>query len=100
MQTLIFILILFLITIFSVLLYFKSKTTRVEKLLSGECPSCGQKAKFFFDEKTNTTFKSEIIKSNILKNHGCSGVNDVEFSCEVCGNKEVHSTRLPTGCHL
>jgi DNA-directed RNA polymerase subunit M/transcription elongation factor TFIIS len=100
MQTLIFILILFLITIFSVLLYFKSKTTRVEKLLSGECPSCGQKAKVFFDEKTNTTFKSEIIKSNILKNHGCSGVNDVEFSCEVCGNKEVHSTQLPAGCHL
>jgi hypothetical protein len=100
MQTLIFLLILFLITIFSVLLYFKSKTTRVEKLLSGECPSCGQKAKVFFDEKTNTTFKSEIIKSNILKNHGCSGVNDVEFSCEVCGNKEVHSTQLPAGCHL
>ena len=100
MQTLIFILILFLITIFSVLLYFKSKTSRVEKLLSGECPSCGQKAKVFFDEKTNTTFKSEIIKSNILKNHGCSGVNDVEFSCEVCGNKEVHSTQLPAGCHL
>ena len=100
MQTLIFILILFLITIFSVLLYFKSKTTRVEKLLSGECPSCGQKAKVFFDEKTNTTFKSEIIKSNILKNHGCSGVNDVQFNCEVCGNKEVHSTQLPAGCHL
>ena len=100
MQNLFFLLILFLITIFSVLLYLKSKTSRVEKLLSGECPSCGQKAKVFFDEKTNTTFKSEIIKSNILKNHGCSGVNDVEFSCEVCGNKEVHSTQLPAGCHL
>ena len=94
MQTLIFILILFFITIFSFILYFKSKTSRVEKLISGECPSCGQKAKVFFDEKTNTTFKSEIIKSNILKNHGCSGVNDVEFSCEVCGLKEVHSTPL------
>lgn len=100
MQNLFFLFILFLIAIFSVLFYLKNKTSRVEKLLIGECPSCGQKAKVFFDEKTNTTFKSEIIKSNILKNHGCSGVNDVEFSCEVCGNKEVHSTLLPAGCHL
>ena len=91
MQNLFFLLILFLITIFSVLLYLKSKTSRVEKLLSGECPSCGQKAKVFFDEKTKTTFKSEIITSRILKNHGCSGVIEVEYSCKNCGLKEVHS---------
>lgn len=94
MQNLIFLLIIFLITIFSVLLYFKSKTSRVEKLLNGECPSCGEKAKVFFDENTKTTFKSEIIKSKVVQNHGCSGINDVEFICELCGLKEVHSTNL------
>ena len=101
MQTIFFLLILFLITIFSVLLYFKTKTSRVEKLVSGECPSCKQKAKIFFDEKTKTTFKSEIIKSRVLQSHGCSGVKDVEFSCESCGLKEVHSTNLlPSSCDL
>ena len=101
MQTLFFLLILFLITIFSVLLYFKTKTSRVEKLVSGECPSCKQKAKIFFDEKTKTTFKSEIIKSRVLQNHGCSGVNDVEFTCSSCELKEVHSTNLlPSSCGL
>ena len=101
MQNLFFLLILFLITIFSVLLYLKSKTSRVEKLVSGECPSCKQKAKIFFDEKTKTTFKSEIIKSRVLQNYGCSGVNDVEFTCSSCGLKEVHSTNLlSSSCNL
>ena len=101
MQTIFFLLILFLITIFSVLLYLKTKTSRVEKLVSGECPSCKQKAKIFFDEKTKTTFKSEIIKSRVLQNHGCSGVNDVEFTCSSCGLKEVHSTNLlSSSCNL
>ena len=101
MQTLLFLLMLFLITIFSVLLYLKSKTSRVEKLLSGECPACGQNAKVFFDEKTKTTFKLEIIKSRVLQSHGCSVVKDVEFSCESCGLKEVHSTNLlPSSCDL
>ena len=101
MQTIFLLLILFLITIFSVLLYLKTKTSRVEKLVSGECTSCKQKAKIFFDEKTKTTFKSEIIKSRVLQKHGCSGVNDVEFTCSSCGLKEVHSTNLlPSSCGL
>ncbi|MDD2886703.1 MAG: hypothetical protein PHY66_02800 [Aliarcobacter sp.] len=101
MQTLILILILFLITIFSVLLYFKTKTSRIEKLVSGECPTCGEKTRTFFNEKTQTTFKSEIIKSRILQSHGCSGVKDVEFTCDSCGLKEVHSTNLlPSSCGL
>ena len=101
MQNLLFLLILFLVVIFSVLFYLKGKTSRVEKLLTGECPSCGETTKTFFDEKTNTTFKSEIIKSRILKNHGCSGINDVEFTCQSCGLKEIHSTNLlPSSCTL
>lgn len=91
MQTLLFLLILFLITIFSVLLYFNTKTSRIKKLKEGECPVCGQKAKEFFDSNTNTKFRHEIISARLLKDHGCSGVKEIEFICKSCGNKEVHS---------
>lgn len=91
MQTIVLILILFLISIFSVLLYFKSKNSRLNKLNSGECPTCGEKTKIFTDKTTNTTFKSEVISARVLKNHGCSGATEVEFSCKSCGLKEVHS---------
>ncbi|RXJ84424.1 hypothetical protein [Arcobacter cloacae] len=90
MQTIIFLLIAFLIAIFSVLLYFKTKNSRLNTFLSGECPSCKEKRKTFFDKNTNTTFTSEIINSRVLKNHGCSGVTEVEFTCKNCGLKEVH----------
>ena len=100
MQNLIFLLILFLIVIASILFYLRNKTSRIQKLLSGQCPNCGESAKTFFDQNTNTTFKSEIIKSIILQNHGCSGINDVEFICEECGLKEVHSTPLNSGTCL
>jgi regulatory protein YycI of two-component signal transduction system YycFG len=82
MQTLVLILILFLISIFSVLLYFKNKNGR----------TCGAKPKVFTDNSTNTTFKQDVISSRILKNHGCSGAIDMEYSCKNCGMKEVHST--------
>lgn len=91
MQTLIFLLLIFLIVIFSTLLYFKTKTSRIQKLKSGICPSCGESAKEFTDPKTNTKFRHEIITARVLKNGGCSGVNDIEFSCKSCGLKEVHS---------
>jgi predicted RNA-binding Zn-ribbon protein involved in translation (DUF1610 family) len=90
MQTLFLILILFLISIFSVLLYFKTNKNRLDLLISGECPTCGEKTKTFFDKNTNTTFTSEVITSRVLKNHGCSGVTEVEFFCKNCGLKEVH----------
>jgi len=91
MQTIIFLLLVFLIVIFSVLLYYKNKHSRVDKLNSGECPSCGQKAKTFYDQNTNTTFRQEIITARVLKNGGCSGVNDIEYRCKSCGLKEVYS---------
>ena len=99
MQTLFLILILFLISIFSVLLYFKTKVNRLDLLNSGECPTCKQKRKSFFDKNTNTTFTSEIISSRVLKNHGCSGVVEIEFSCKNCALKEVHSINS-SGCGL
>ncbi|PLY06418.1 MAG: hypothetical protein C0625_09790 [Arcobacter sp.] len=91
MQTIIFLLLVFLIVIYSVLLYFKNKHSRVDKLNSGECPSCGQKTKTFYDENTKTTFKQEVITARVLKNGGCSGVNDIEYKCKICGLKEVYS---------
>ena len=98
MQTLFLILILFLISIFSVLLYFKTKVNRLDLLNSGECPTCKQKRKTFFDKNTNTTFTSEVISSRVLKNHGCSGVIEVEYSCKNCGLKEVHSINSSSNC--
>jgi protein-arginine kinase activator protein McsA len=99
MQTLIFLLLAFLISIFSVLLYFKTKKSRLDLLNSGECPTCKQKTKTFFDKNTNTSFSSEIITSKVLKNHGCSGVVEIEYSCKNCGLKEVH--QVPnSGCSL
>jgi len=80
-------------------LYFKTKVNRLDLLNSGECPTCKQKRKSFFDKNTNTTFTSEIISSRVLKNHGCSGVVEIEFSCKNCGLKEVHSINS-SGCGL
>lgn len=100
MQTLIFLLLLFLIVIFSVLLYFKNKHSRVDKLNNGTCPSCGDKSKTFFDERTKSTFKVEIITTRILKKHGCSGVNDIEYTCKTCGLKEVYSHNSRSNCSL
>ncbi|QKE29881.1 hypothetical protein AACT_2818 [Arcobacter acticola] len=100
MQTLFIILILFLISIFSVLLYFKTKKSRVDSLNSGECPTCKETKKTFFDKNTNTTFTQEVITSRVLKNHGCSGVIEVEYSCKNCGLKEVHSINSSSNCGI
>lgn len=100
MQTLIFLLLVFLITVFSVLLYYKNKHSRVDKLNRGECPSCGDKAKTFFDDRTRATFTVDVIKARILKNHGCSGVNDIEYSCKTCGLKEVYSQSSSSSCGM
>jgi len=92
MQTIIFLLLLFLVTIFSILLYIKNKTSRLKRLNSGECPACNEKAKELFDSNTNTKFKTEVISAKLLKDHGCSGLKDIEYTCKSCGLKEVHST--------
>ncbi len=91
MQTIIFLLLVFLIVIFSVLLYYKNKHSRVDKLNNGECPTCGEKTRTFYDENTGTTFKQDVISAKLLKGGGCSGVNDIEYRCKACGLKEVYS---------
>ena len=92
MYTIVSILIFLLIIIFSVLLYFKSKKDRQSSLEMGTCPSCEESYRTFRDESTNTTFKIDVIKKRVLKNHGCSGIVEIEYKCESCGLKEVHNS--------
>lgn len=91
MHTLVFLLIIFLITIAGILLYFKSKNKRKDMLNKGECPDCFESTKTFTDPATNTTFKQEVIQTRLLKNHGCSGAVEIEYRCSACGLKEVHT---------
>lgn len=100
MQTLIFLLLTFLLVIFSVLLYLKNKTSRVDRLNSGECPTCGEKAKIFYDEVNKTQFRNEVITKRVLKNHGCSGAVEIEYRCKSCGLKEVHAQSSNSGCGM
>lgn len=91
MQTIILLSLLFLLAIFSTLLYLKNKNSRVDKLNKGQCPDCHEKEKTFFDDKTRTTFTIQVISSKLLKNHGCSGINEIEYTCKNCGLKEVYT---------
>ena len=99
MYTIFMLLLFFLIVVFSILLYFKSKKTRQNLLDSGTCPSCGATTKSFKDETTNRLFKVESIRSKVLKNHGCSGITEIEYSCNSCGLKEVHNS-VGQGCGI
>ena len=91
MYTTISLLILFAISIFAILLYMKNKKARLALFEAGTCPTCHAEAKKFYDENTRTTFSVSPIESRVLKNHGCSGVSEVEFKCNSCGTKEVHN---------
>jgi len=99
MYTIIGILLFLLISIFSSLLYFKSKKSRQATLDSGTCPSCNATAKSFKDPNTGALFKAEVIKAKLLKKHGCSGVSEIEYVCNNCGLKEVH-TSVGQNCSL
>ncbi len=99
MYTIIAILLLFLIAIFSILLYFKSKKSRQATLDSGTCPACDAQPKSFRDESTGVLFKVKPINQNILKKHGCSGIVEIEYNCKNCGLKEVH-TSVGQNCSL
>ena len=99
MYTIIGILLLFLISIFSVLLFFKSKKSRQAILDSGTCPSCKATTRSFKDQSTGALFKVEPIKTRLLKKHGCSGISEIEYICSNCGLKEVH-TSVGQGCNL
>ena len=99
MYTIVAILLVFLIAVFSILLFFKSKKSRQDMLDSGICPSCLSEPKSFKEEQTGTLFHVEPIKKSILKKHGCSGIVEMEYNCTNCGLKEVH-TSVGQGCSL
>ncbi|QKJ26362.1 hypothetical protein ACBT_0394 [Aliarcobacter cibarius] len=100
MQTLLFLFLTFLIVVLLIYIFFKSKQSRLEKLLNGTCPSCLETKKSFSDMNTNTKFTQEVIQSRILRDHGCSGVKEVEFSCKSCDLKEIHSINSQMGCSI
>ncbi|WP_198304860.1 hypothetical protein [Arcobacter vandammei] len=100
MQTLFFLFLTFIIVIFLLYIFFKSKQNRLSKLLNGTCPRCLETKKIFFDEATKTKFTKEIIETRVLKDYGCSGIKDVEFSCKSCDLKEIHSINSQNGCHI
>ena len=98
MYTIFSLLIFLLIVIFSTLLYFKSKKSRQADLDNGICPACKATTKSFKDPNTGVLFKVEAIKTRVLKSHGCSGIKEIEYICNNCGLKEVHtSIRHATG---
>ncbi|MCK5294808.1 MAG: hypothetical protein KAJ49_09160, partial [Arcobacteraceae bacterium] len=72
---------------------------RQSTLDDGTCPRCGETYRTFKDENTNTTFRVDVIKSRVLKNHGCSGITEIEYRCNSCGLKEVHNS-VGQGCGL
>jgi C4-type Zn-finger protein len=99
MYTILAILLFFLMSIFGVLLYFKSKKDRQALLDSGTCPVCQATTKTFTDPATKTTFAVDAIKQRVLKSHGCSGIVEIEYTCNNCGLKEVH-TDVGRGCRV
>ena len=82
---------MFLIVVFSILLYLKQKTSRIDTLNSGTCPDCGASTKIILDTENSTKFEVQVLKKRLLKNHGCSGAVDIEYRCDDCGLKEVHT---------
>ena len=92
MYTIVSLILFLLIVIFTILLFFKSKKIRQDKLESGLCPVCGATTKQFTDKSTNTIFKVEAISKRVLKTHGCSGITEYEYKCNSCGLKEVHNS--------
>lgn len=99
MYTILTLLLIFLILIFAIALYFKSKKNRQADLDNGICPRCGATAKVFTDQETGTKFKVDAIKARIIKNHGCSGINEIEYRCSSCELKEIH-TSVGQGCGI
>ena len=58
-----------------------------------------QKQKLFLTKLQKQLLEQEVIRSKILKNHGCSGVTEIEYRCSACGLKEVHQVSS-AGCNL
>jgi hypothetical protein len=100
LYTILAILLIFLILIFSILLYLKQKNFRKVCLEDGICPSCNATSKSFIDQQSGKKFTVDVIKTKVIKSHGCSGVTEMEYRCDSCGLKEVHLVSNNCGCSL
>jgi len=81
MYTILTILIVFLIVIFSTLLYFNSKKSRQADLDNGVCPRCGATAKEFMDDDiiisyADIVYKKEVLEKLIASKENFSYTND------------------------
>ena len=99
MYTILSLLLILLLVVFSFLLYFKSKKSRQFLLDNGTCPRCKATTKKFIDENSKVEFSVDVITSRIIKNHGCSGINEIEYRCNNCDLKEIHTT-VGQGCSI
>jgi len=99
MYTIVSLILIFLIVIFLTLLYFNSKKTRQANLDKGICPRCLATSKSFIDPNTGVEFKVDVIKTRLIKNHGCSGISEIEYRCNSCDLKEIHTT-IGQGCGI
>ena len=100
MLTLLYILIAFVLVLLLLYIFFESKQDRLQTLLLGTCPDCAETKTVFVDKNTNTTFTQEVIFSKVLRKHGCSGINEVEFTCKSCDLKEIHSINSSSNCGI
>ena len=91
MYTIISTLILFLIVVFSILLYFKLKTKNLRKLHNGTCPSCDATKKEFTNPTNGMKIKVDVITTKLLRSGGCSGASEIQYKCKECGFKFVSS---------
>jgi rubredoxin len=91
LYTIISTLILFLIVIFSILLYFKLKTQNLKSLHNGTCPSCGATKKEFVNPTNAMTIKVDVILIKVLRDGGCSNTTELEYKCKECGFKLISS---------
>jgi ribosomal protein S27AE len=78
--------------LFAVPLYLNQKNSRLRKLQNGTCPSCGATPTSFYDEVRKVSFENPCIKKELLKSHGCSGTQEIKYTCMKCGLVEVHGS--------
>lgn len=92
-----FIVIVILLTI-ATYLYFVQKKKNLDLFLKSTCPSCDA-TKTVFHTPENEKVYFNPIEQKLIKNHGCSGVKEVEFRCKKCDFHQIHT--LPNrGCGL
>lgn len=97
MYTIISTLILFLVVVFSILLYFKLKKENLIKLHNGICPSCDATKKEFTNPTNGMKINVDVIQAKVLRSGGCSGTTEVEYKCKECGFSYV-SSEYGGGC--